>query len=97
MFIDIYKTINTEKTINNLRSMMNLNKEEYTIDRFEGNICVLENRKTKEFININKDELPEGLKEGDYLEKINGKYIKNEFKNQEIQKRIEEKMNNLWD
>ena len=32
--------------------------EEFTIDRFEEDVVVLENRKTQEIINLKKEELP---------------------------------------
>ena len=76
--------------------LKNLN-EEFVIDRFEGNIAVLENRKTKEKIEIEKNELPDNIKEGEYLDRVNGKFIKNEEKNQEISERIKNKMDNLWE
>ena len=76
--------------------LKNLN-EEFVIDRFEGNIAVLENRNTKEKIEIEKNELPDNIKEGEYLDRVNGKFIKNEEKNQEISERIKNKMDNLWE
>ena len=76
--------------------LKNLN-EEFVIDRFEGNIAVLENRNTKEIIEVNTKELPGNLKEGEYLDRVNGKFIKNEEKNQEISERIKNKMDNLWE
>ena len=70
--------------------------EEFTVDRFEENYVVLENRKTNEFINVNKNELPEDIDEGDILDKINGKYIIDRNKTEEVSNRISDKMNNLW-
>ena len=71
--------------------------EEFTVDRFEENYVVLENRKTNEIINVNKNELPEGIDEGDILDKINGKYILDRNKTEEVSNRISDKMNNLWE
>lgn len=71
--------------------------EEFVIDRFEGDIAVLENRNTKEIIEVNTKELPDNIKEGEYLDRVNGKFIKNEEKNQEISERIKKKMDNLWE
>lgn len=70
--------------------------EEFTVDRFEGNIAVLENRKTQEMVNLKKEELPEGLKTGDIIKKINGKFYIDRIETEKIEKRIENKMNNLW-
>lgn len=50
-----------------LKRMNNSNIEEFTIDRFEGNIAVCENRKTKEMINVKVENLPKGAKEGNIL------------------------------
>ena len=71
--------------------------EEFTVDRFEENYVVLENRKTNEIINVNKNELPEDIEEGDILDRINGKYIIDRAKTEEVSNRINDKMNNLWE
>lgn len=70
--------------------------EEFTVDRFEENIAVLENRKTGKMTNIPKENLPKETKTGDILKKINGKYFIDNTKTEEVEKRIENKMNNLW-
>lgn len=70
--------------------------EEFTVDRIEKDQVVLENRQTQEMINIPKDQLPEKISEGDILQKINGKFIIDQEKTQEVAKRIEDKMNRLW-
>lgn len=70
--------------------------EEFTIDRFEEDIVVLEDRKTGNMININKEEIPEKAKEGDILKRINGKYILDENRTQEVEDRIKRKMDDLW-
>ena len=70
--------------------------EEFTVDRFEGNIAVLENRKTQEIVNLKKEELPEGLKTGDIIKKINGNFYIDRTVTEEIEKRIENKMKDLW-
>ena len=41
--------------------------EEYTIERFEENIVVLENRENQKMINVGRDKIPEGVKEGDIV------------------------------
>ena len=70
--------------------------EEYSVDRFEGEYVVLENRKTNEIKNVKKDMLPENIKEGSILQYVNGKYTYNEKLTKEETKRIQEKMNKLW-
>lgn len=46
----------------------------YTIDRFEGEIAVLEEYDTTNLVNVQKSELPEDVCEGDILEFNNGMY-----------------------
>lgn len=70
--------------------------EEFTIDRFEEDVAVLENRKTQEIINLKKEELPEGVKTGDILKKINGKFLADKAETKKVENRIERKMNHLW-
>ena len=70
--------------------------EEYSVDRFEGEYAVLENRKTNEIKNVKKDMLPENIKEGSILQYVNGKYTYNEELTKEETNRIQDKMNKLW-
>ncbi len=70
--------------------------EEYSVDRFEGKYAILENRKTNEIKHVKKDMLPENIKEGSILQYVNGKYTYNEELTKEETKRIQDKMNKLW-
>lgn len=70
--------------------------DEFTIDRFEEDIAILENRKTGKMIEVARDKLPNDVKEGDILNKINGKFIVNDNATTKITESIEEKMNRLW-
>lgn len=70
--------------------------EEYSVDRFEGEYVVLENRKTNEIKNVKKEMLPENIKEGSILQYVNGKYVYNEQHTKEEFNRIQDKMNKLW-
>ena len=70
--------------------------EEYSVDRFEGEYAVLENRKTNEIKHVKKDMLPENIKEGSILQYVNGKYTYNEELTKEETNRIQETMNKLW-
>lgn len=47
----------------------------FSIDRFEGNFAVCENKETNEMVNIEKSLLPENCKEGDIINFKNGVYI----------------------
>ena len=71
-------------------------RKELTIDRFEGDIAVCENRETNEMINIKVKDLPEGAKEGAILTYKEGRFFLNKDKEQEVSQRIKEKMDNLW-
>ena len=72
-------------------------EEELVIDRYEENIAICENRKTGEYIEISKENLEEGLKEGDLIKFENGKYVKNIEIQKKIEQEIKEKMNNVWE
>ena len=69
--------------------------EEYTIERFEENIVVLESRENQKMINVGRDKIPEGVKEGDIVRVINGKILKDEKKTEEVSERIKNKMDDL--
>lgn len=69
--------------------------EEFTVDRFEGDMAVLEDGNNN-MLNVKKEDLPSDIKEGDVLKKINGKYFLDESLTQETSKRIKKKMDDLW-
>lgn len=68
----------------------------WVVDRFEENFAICENRETKEIRKINFNELPENLKEGNVLKLQNNKYEIDLEEQQNIEKRIAEKMKNIW-
>ena len=70
--------------------------ETFTVDRIEDDIVVLENRTTQEIINSSLNELPNDIKTGDILKKVNGKYFVDEEETKNVERRIEDKMNDLW-
>ena len=93
--------IKNEMKENNISEEMELAKkldaiEEYSVDRFEGEYAVLENRKTNEIKNVKKDMLPENIKEGSILQYVNGKYTYNEELTKDETNKIKDKMNKLW-
>lgn len=79
-----------------LKNLLDKKYEEYTIERFEENIVVLENRENQKMINVGRDKIPEGVKEGDIVRVINGKILKDEKKTEEVSERIKNKMDDLW-
>ena len=70
--------------------------EIFTVDRIEEGIVVLENRTTQEITNISISELPNEIKTGDILKKVNGKFFIDEEETKSVEKRIHDKMNDLW-
>ena len=67
----------------------------YTLDRIEGEMAVLENRKSKEMIEIPYDELPITTKEGDILDKRGKKFFLNTEKTKEVETRVRDQFNQL--
>lgn len=67
----------------------------YAIDRIEDNIVVIESIDTKEKLEINKEELPETIKEGSILIFDNDEY-KLDLNEEELRrKKIQERFNRL--
>lgn len=86
----------SDNLINEASKKLGLDNEEFSLDRFEENRAILENRKTNEMIEVDSNRIPKDAKEGDIL-----KFVDNEFKiDRELtnQKReeIKEKMNKIW-
>ena len=90
------KKIDVNEFINEIKERLEKMEEELVIDRFEGNIAVCEDRKTGKKIEILKENLEEGLKEGDIIKEEKGKYVQANELQEETEKRIQEKMNKLW-
>ena len=67
----------------------------YTLDRIEGEMAVLENRKSKEMIEIPYVELPTSVKEGDILDKRGRKFFLNTEKTEEVENKVQEQFNQL--
>ena len=66
------------------------------VDRIENDIAVCENRRNKKIIEIQLSKLPEGGKEGTVIKYCMGKYSIDTETQNEIEKRIQEKMNGIW-
>lgn len=71
--------------------------EEYTIDRFEEDKVVLEDRKTGKMKNIEKDKIPVECKEGDIIKCINGKYFLDIDETEKVEQEIQNRYKNLWE
>lgn len=68
----------------------------FTIDRFEGDVVVLENRDTGEMLNVNKKDIPQDAKEGTILKLNKDKYEIDLEEQKIVEDRIKNKMKNLW-
>lgn len=95
---EAHSKINIENFMKEIESRFKNMQEEkvYTIDRFEGDLAVCEDRKTKEMINIKRKDLPEYSREGSILKLNNGKFELDLEEEEKVEKRIKEKMDNLW-
>lgn len=69
----------------------------FVIDRFEGDWAVCENRETREMVNIEINKLPNNIREGDVLKFEDNNYKLDETKKQEIQERINSKVQDLFE
>lgn len=90
---------NEQQLENNIQSN-NLEKQKeeiLVIDRFEDGFAVCENRSTLEMKNIKISEIPNTAKEGDVIKFINNKYELDEQTKIEIEERINNKIQNLFD
>ena len=74
----------------------NNNITTFSIDRFEENFAVCENRKTGVFVNIPIIELPPNCTKGSILKFENGKYILDQNLTQKKQSEIKNMVNNLF-
>lgn len=68
----------------------------FVVDRIEGKYAICENRNTGEMSEIEVSQLPQDIKEGSVLKLENGKYVIDDKTKEEIQDRITDKMNRLW-
>ena len=67
----------------------------YVVDRIEENIVILENKENKKIMEINKDEFPQNIKEGDIIEIINNEYKINKKETEIKKNNIKDRFNKL--
>lgn len=70
--------------------------QEFSVDRIEENIIVLENRENGEIINIEKSKLPFKVQEGDILKYVSGRYILDKEKTRSETESVKKIMDDLW-
>lgn len=96
--------LNIENSINHISNNSfsdelknTLNKDcIFSIDRFEDNFAVCENKITNEMVNIEKTLLPKNCKEGDIIKFENGVYILDNKTTNNEQEEIKDIVNNLF-
>ena len=71
-------------------------EETLVIDRIEDNIAVCENRLNQIIIEIEMAKLPENVKEGSVIKYFDGKYWIDMEEQKNIEERIAQKMDELW-
>ena len=105
--MDFQEKVEKENSINieneEIENELNLKSDketrllgQITVDRFEGDIVVLEDRKNNKMINVKREDLPANIKEGDILKEVDGKYFIDEELTQKTSHRIKRKMDELW-
>lgn len=67
------------------------------VDRIEGDIAVCENRSNEVMINIQLSKLPAETKEGMVIRYFDGKYSIDSEEQDNIENRIKDKMDDLWE
>lgn len=91
------RKLQISKFINQIKEKIkNMGEEIWVVDRFEGNFAICENRETKDKREVKIERLPENVKEGSVLRFKDGKYSLDLDEQKKIEKRIEEKMKNIW-
>ena len=88
--------IDMEKFQRELTNKLEEMESRFTIDRFEGDVVVLENRDTGEMLNVNKKDIPQDAKEGTILKLNKDKYEIDIEEQRIVEDRIKNKMKNLW-
>lgn len=68
----------------------------FSIDRFEGEFAICENKQTNEMVNIKRSLLPEDCNEGDIIEFRDGIYVLNKTQTQKEQAEIKDLVDSLF-
>lgn len=99
MILDINnddKKNNSENFYSELNNYIEKTKTTFSVDRFEGDFAVCENRETGEFVNIPLSELPENIKQGSIIKFENGNYILDIESTKKEQEEIKNLVDNLF-
>lgn len=87
---------NSDNFSSELNNYIQKTNSTFSIDRFENNFAVCENRETGEMVNIPITNLPENAKEGSILKFENGKYILDIESTKKEQQEIKNLVDNLF-
>ena len=90
------KKNNSEDFHSELNNYIEKTETTFSVDRFEGNFAVCENRITGDFINIPISELPENVTEGSIIKFEKGNYILDIESTKKEQEEIKNLVNNLF-
>jgi len=100
MNLEINNTLDNKSSKNSfseeLENYIKKTNTSFSIDRFEGDFAICENRETNEMINIEKSLLPEECKEGDIIKFENCKYVLDKFETQKEKEEIKNLVDNLF-
>ena len=90
------KNLDSKEFSSKLNNYITKTNSTFSVDRFEGNFAVCENRETGEIINIPLSELPENCKSGSILKFENGKYILDLEETKKEQEIVKNMVSNLF-
>ena len=93
---DDNKKNNSESFSSELNNYIQKTNSTFSIDRFENNFAICENRETGEMVNIPIVELPENAKEGSIIKFENGQYILDIEATKKEQQEIKNLVDNLF-
>ncbi|MBR2744880.1 MAG: DUF3006 domain-containing protein [Clostridia bacterium] len=71
-------------------------EEILVVDRIENGIAVCENRSNRIMIELELSKLPDGVKEGTVIRYFDGEYEIDYEEQKNIEDRIKQKMDDLW-
>ncbi len=100
MNLEINNNFNNKSSKNafseELENYIDKTNTSFSIDRFEGDFAICEDRKTKKMVNIEKSLLPIGATEGDVIRFVNGKYILDIAQTKKEKEEIKNLVDNLF-
>lgn len=100
MHLEINNNFNNKSSKNafseELENYIDKTNTSFSIDRFEGDFAICEDRKTKKMINIEKSLLPIEATEGDIIKFENGKYILDVIQTKKEKEEIKNLVDNLF-